>query len=94
MRMSKNFYYESPCGITGIAKHAGSEGHLRADMSDRNIGTWKDWNMELVTGYEVLDWKIHLRITILYPVERDGTVPMKPWKHGGGIAISRQQYIN
>ena len=26
-----------------------------------------------------------LRITILYPVERDGTVPMKPWKHGGGI---------
>ena len=50
--------------------------------------------MELVTGYEVLDWKMHLRITILYPVERDGIVPMKPWKHGGGIAISRQQYIN
>ena len=35
-----------------------------------------------------------LRITILYPVERDGTVPMKPWKHGGGMAISRQQSIN
>ena len=31
---------------------------------------------------------------ILYPVERDGTVPMKPWKHGGGMAISRQQSIN
>lgn len=50
--------------------------------------------MELVTGYEVLDWKMHLRITILYSVERDGIVPMKPWKHGGGIAISRQQHIN
>ena len=48
--MSKNFYYESPCGVTGIAQHTGSEGHLRAD-------TWKDWNTELVTGYEVLDWK-------------------------------------
>jgi hypothetical protein len=50
--------------------------------------------MEPVTGCEVLDWKMHLRITILYPVERDGTVPMKPWKHGGGMAISHQQYIN
>ncbi len=46
--------------------------------TDRNIGTWKDWNTELVTGYEVLDWKVHPHITILYPVERDGTVPMKP----------------
>ena len=45
---------------------------------DRNIGTWKGWNMESVTGCEVLDWKAHLRITILYPVEREGTVPMKP----------------
>ncbi len=35
-----------------------------------------------------------LHITSFYPIERDGTVPMKPWKHGGGIAISRQQYIN
>ena len=35
-----------------------------------------------------------LHITLFYPIERDGTVPMKPWKHGGGIAISRQQYIN
>jgi hypothetical protein len=50
--------------------------------------------MEPVTGGEVLDWKTHLRITVLYPVERDGIVPMKPWKHGGGIAISHQQYMN
>ncbi len=28
--------------------------------TDRNIGTWKDWNTEPVTGYEVLDWKVHL----------------------------------
>ena len=46
--------------------------------TDRNIGTWKDWNTEPVTGYEVLDWKVRPHITILYPVERDGTVPMKP----------------
>lgn len=32
VRMSKNFYYESPCGVTGTAQHTGSEGHLRADM--------------------------------------------------------------
>jgi hypothetical protein len=50
--------------------------------------------MEPVTGREVLDWKAHLRITILYPVERDGTVPMKSWKHDEGTAISHQQYIN
>lgn len=29
--MSKNFYYESPCGVIGTAQHTGSEGHLRAD---------------------------------------------------------------
>jgi hypothetical protein len=62
--------------------------------TDRNIGTWKDWNMEPVTGHEVLDWKAHLRITVLYPVERDDIVPMKPRKRGGGIAISHQQYMN
>ena len=27
--------------------------------TDRNIGTWIDWNTEPVTGYEVLDWKSH-----------------------------------
>lgn len=47
--------------------------------------------MEPVTGCEVLDWKAQLRITVLYPVERDGIVPLKLWKHSGGIAISRQQ---
>jgi hypothetical protein len=31
VRISKNFYYESPCGVTGTAQHTGSEGHLRAD---------------------------------------------------------------
>lgn len=50
--------------------------------------------MELVTGCEVLDWKIgrDADTTILYPVERGGTVPMKPLRKrsGGGIATSRQ----
>ena len=50
--------------------------------TDRNIGTWKSRNVEPVTGCEALDWKSHMRITILYPTERDGTVPMKLWKHG------------
>ena len=27
--------------------------------TDRNIGTWKGWNTEPVTGYEVLDWKAY-----------------------------------
>lgn len=31
--MSKNFYYESPCDITGITQRAGSEGNLRAEMN-------------------------------------------------------------
>lgn len=50
--------------------------------------------MEPVTGCEVLDWKVHLHITILYPSERGGVVPMKPLRRrrsGGGIATSRQQ---
>ena len=29
-------------------------------------------------------------ITCFYSTESDGTVPMKLWKHSGGIAISRQ----
>lgn len=33
VRISKNFYYESPCNVIGITKHTGSEGHLRADMN-------------------------------------------------------------
>lgn len=35
--------------------------------------------MELVTGYEVLNWKMYgdIYITILYSIDRDGTVPMK-----------------
>ena len=32
MRMSKNFYYESPYSVTGTIQHAGSEGNLKADM--------------------------------------------------------------
>ena len=52
--------------------------------------------LEHGAGYRLrgVGLEIALRITILYPVERDGTVPMKPWKHGGGMAISRQQTIN
>ena len=61
---------------------------------DRNIGTWKDWNTEPVTSVEVLNWKMRKHITILNPVERDGTVPMKLWKHNRGIAISRRQNMN
>ena len=50
--------------------------------------------MEPVTGYEVLDWKAHLRITTLYPVEREGIVPMMSQKCDGGIAFSRQRKMN
>lgn len=50
--------------------------------------------MELVTGCEMLDWKVcsDMYITILNSVERGGTVPMKPLRKrsGGGIATSRQ----
>lgn len=51
--------------------------------------------MELVTGCEVVDWKVWLHITILYPAESGGRVPMKPLrKRGGrGIATTRQQSI-
>jgi len=57
---------------------------------DRNIGTWKGRNTELVADCEVLDWKVHLHITILNPIESSVTVPLKPWKHGGGIGTSQQ----
>ena len=50
--------------------------------------------MELVTGCEMLGWKVYsdMYITILYPVERGGTVPKKPLRKrsGGGIATSHQ----
>lgn len=77
MRLSKNFYYEKPCSVTGTGNCTGSEGHLRTDDKIRGIGTWKGWNMELITGFEVLGWKVLLHITILYPIERDGMVPVK-----------------
>ena len=32
-RTSKNFYYESPCSVTGTGRHTGSEGNLRVDMN-------------------------------------------------------------
>ena len=40
--------------------------------------------MELVTGCEVLNWKMREHITILYPAERGGTVPMKPYPKRNG----------
>lgn len=33
--------------------------------------------MELITGYEVLSWKMKIHITVLHPTERGGTVPKK-----------------
>lgn len=30
---------------------------------------------------------------VLNPSESGGTVPLKPWKHGGGIASSRNSKI-
>ncbi len=50
--------------------------------------------MELVTGCEMLVWKVYsgMYITILYPVERGGAVPEKPLRKrsGRGIATSHQ----
>lgn len=31
-------------------------------------------------------------ITYFYPNESEGIVPMKLWKHGGGIAFSQLQF--
>lgn len=39
--------------------------------------------------FELMNRKRKESITILYSSESDGTVPMKLWKHNGGIAISR-----
>ena len=39
--MSKNFYYESPCGVTGTAQHTGSEGHLKLDSLYAQMETAK-----------------------------------------------------
>jgi len=33
-----------------------------------------------------------MAITYLYPTESDATVPMKPWKHGGGMGISQRRW--
>jgi hypothetical protein len=57
VRLSKNFYYERPCGVTGTAKHTGSEGHLRVYeqigiLERGKVGMWS-----LVMGCEALTGK-------------------------------------
>ena len=48
VRISKNCCYESPYYVIGINKHAGSKGSPKDICTDRNIGTWKGWNAELL----------------------------------------------
>lgn len=54
-------------------------------MEQGKVGTRSDYTQRCV------DWEKRQAITRLYPTESDATVPLKPWKHGGGMGISQTQ---
>lgn len=52
-------------------------------MEQGKVGTRSDYTRRGV------DWEKRQAITRLYPTESDAIVPLKPWKHGGGMGISQ-----
>ena len=48
MRLSKTAFYERPYNFTGVIKHTGLKDTPKGIWKDRNIGTWKGWNAELL----------------------------------------------
>lgn len=58
--------------------------YAQIEMMERGkVGTWSDCTRRSV------GWEKRYAITRLYPTESDATVPLKPWKHGGGMGISQ-----
>ena len=49
MWISKNRSYESPYSVIGTIQHTGLKEASKDICKDRNIGTWKALNMEMIT---------------------------------------------
>lgn len=49
MRLSKIVGYENPCNVIGVRKLTGSEEEPKLYIKDKNNGTWKATNMEVLT---------------------------------------------
>ena len=64
MRFSKSVHYEKPYNFTGIIQRAGLKDTPTGTRKDRNIGTWKGWNVELLQAVKRLqgksDYNLHL----------------------------------
>ena len=57
MRLSKSGLYEKPYNFTGIIQCAGLKDTPTDTRKDRNIGTWKGWNVELLQAEKRLQGK-------------------------------------
>lgn len=71
---SKNSCYERPYTITGSIKLTGSKECPKSICIDRDNGTLKAVNMELISMVKCLKGKT---ITFIYGSESGGVVPMK-----------------
>ena len=87
MRFSKNVGYERPYIVTGNITHTGTK-VTPTDIYEQ-IEISERWKVEMWSRYRLRNSNKE-DITCFYSTESDGTVPMKLWKHSGGIAISRQ----
>lgn len=74
--ISKNWSYESPYSVIGTIKHTGLKKAPKDICKDRNIGTWKALNMEMITHRWNID---NETINYLNQSESSGIVPMKLW---------------
>lgn len=88
MGMSKNSRYENPYTVTGGSKHTGTKGTPTDICKDKDSGTGKGWNMERLHVMMCYQGNAQA-ITWFYPAESDAIVPMKSWKHDGGMGISQ-----
>ena len=74
--ISKNWSYENPYSVIGTIKHTGLKEAPKGICKDRNIGTWKALNTEMITNLWSIDNEY---INCLNQSESSGIVPMKLW---------------
>lgn len=55
VRLSKNYGYEKPCIVTGNTNHTGLKQEPKDIWTDKNIGTWKVPNREMITQQWTVD---------------------------------------
>ena len=91
MRLSKTAFYERPYNFTGVIKHTGPKDTPKGIWKDRNIGTWKGWNVELLQAKKRLQGKVI--ITCIYPTESGGKSEEVVIINYGAIATSHLSTI-